>query len=140
LRNVVITVCMVLILGVLSGCAVHMAATASSRKDIGALSVGTHRELLLAEFGNPVVERVDDNGLKYDIFKFTKGFTGGEKFFHAAGHGLMDVATLGLWELVGTPSESMSQDNEITVKVKYDKDDMVTTVIPLKDKWNELKK
>ena len=123
----------------LTGCAVHMAANAPSRKDVGVLKVGSHRDLLLAEFGQPAVSDTD-NGVKYDIFKFVKGFTGGEKFFHAAGHGVMDVATLGLWEVVGTPSEGMSQDNEIMVKVTYDSNNIVQTITPLKDKWNELKK
>ena len=124
----------------LSGCAVHMAANAQNRKDIKVLSVGNHRDLLLAELGNPVVEQRDADGNRYDIFKFIKGFSGGEKFFHAAGHGVMDVAALGLWEVIGTPSESMSQQNEIQVKVTYDKDDIVTKIVPLKDNWGELKK
>lgn len=124
----------------LSGCAVHMAANAQNRKDIKVLSIGNHRDILLAELGAPVVEQRDADGNRYDIFKFTKGFTGGEKFFHAAGHGVMDVATLGLWEVIGTPSESMSQQNEIQVKVTYDKNDIVTQIVPLKDNWGELKK
>ncbi len=122
-----------------SGCAVHMAATAQDRKDIKVLSVGNHRDLLRVELGEPVVTDTDGDGNKYDIFKFSKGFTGGEKFFHAAGHGVMDLATLGLWEIVGTPSESMSQTNEIQVKVIYDAGNIVTKIIPLKDNWGEMK-
>lgn len=35
-------------------------------------------------------------------------------------HGLLDVSTLGLWEIAGTPIESeMNKDRFITVKVTY---------------------
>ena len=123
-----------------SGCAVHMAANAPDRKDLNVLAVGNHRDLIMAELGAPAVEKVGDDGLKYDIYKFNKGFTGSEKFFHAAGHGVMDVATLGLWEVVGTPSEGMSQKNEKMVKVIYNKDETAKQIIVLKEDWPELQR
>lgn len=123
-----------------SGCAVHMAANAPDRKDLNVLAVGNHRDIIMAELGQPAVEKVGDDGLKYDIYKFNKGFTGSEKFLHAAGHGVMDVATLGLWEVVGTPSEGMSQKNEKMVKVIYNKDDTAKQIIVLKEDWPELQR
>ena len=128
-----------LVLAFNSGCAVNKAANAPRQKDMRILKPGTSRDLILAEYGQPTVTQ-EENGVKYDIFKFVKGYSGGEKFFHAAGHGVMDVATLGLWEVVGTPTESMAQDNEITIKVIYNSDNTVKEIVPLKDKWQELKK
>jgi len=125
---------LVIILGIVnSGCAVHMAANAPSRKDVSVLMRGTPRDLVHAELGAPVMSREED-GKRVEIFKFMKGYTGGEKFFHGVGHGIADVFTLGLWEAVGTPSEAMAQDNEIVVKVMYDSKDDVDEVIYLKKK------
>lgn len=102
-----------------SGCAVHKAANAPSRKDTSVLRPGTPRDIVMAELGQPAASSKDDQGI-YDIFKFTKGYTGGEKFLHATGHGVADVFTLGLWEVIGTPTESIAQDNEVMAKVYYD--------------------
>ena len=138
-RNIAVLLALFVLL-INSGCAVHMAANAPNRKDLNVLAVGNHRDLIMAELGAPAVTQTGEDGFKYDIYKFNKGFTGGEKFAHAAGHGLMDVATLGLWEVVGTPSEGMSQKNEKTVKVVYNKDDTAKQIIVLKEDWKELGK
>ena len=39
----------------------------------------------------------------------------------AVGHGVLDVMTLGLWEVVGTPIEALNQGDKIQVTVLYDK-------------------
>ena len=40
----------------------------------------------------------------------------------AVGHGVMDVLSLGLWEVVGTPIEAINQGDTIKVIVLYNKD------------------
>lgn len=45
----------------------------------------------------------------------------------AAGHAALDILTLGLWELVGTPIEGAASD-ELAVTVDYDRNDRVTKV------------
>lgn len=62
----------------------------------------TPSSALLGEFGYPQAQSEHD-GKKWDIWRFKQGYSGGAKVGRAAGHAVMDVFTLGLWEVVGTP-------------------------------------
>ena len=51
----------------------------------------------------------------------------------AAMHGVLDVATLGIWEVAGTPIEgSMGEKKYYSIKVYYDKDENVKKIELLK--------
>ena len=52
-----------------SGCSVFMAANQPDRKDVDLFVVGTPRNLLLAEFGQPIASRKRD-GRSFDLFNF----------------------------------------------------------------------
>ena len=56
----------------LSGCSVFMAAKQPDKKNLDLLKAGTPRNLVLAEFGQPVSTEVKE-GKKCDIFSFTQG-------------------------------------------------------------------
>ncbi len=116
-----------------SGCAVYMAAHQPPKKNMGVLAVGMPRDTAIAEFGAPVHTEVQD-GKKVDIFKFTQGYSGGTKAVRAVGHGVADVLTLGLWEVVGTPAEAVLDGKEIAIKVIYDEKNTIEQVIYLKEK------
>ena len=45
----------------------------------------------------------------------------------AAGHAIMDLLTLGLWEIVGTPIEA-SQGDTFNLMLRYDERDTVIAV------------
>jgi hypothetical protein len=124
-----ITICLTLIL--LSGCSVFMAAKQPDAKNLDLLAVGTPRNLLLAEFGLPVVSE-EKEGKKYDVFKFIQGYSAGAKAGRAVFHGAADIATLGLWEVIGTPTEGVFDGNEMVFQVRYDDNDRADEVIPLK--------
>ena len=109
-----------------------MAAKQPSAKNLTVFNSGTPRALVLAEFGLPTVSEVNKEGNKVDIFKFTQGYSGGAKAARAIGHGVADVLTLGLWEVIGTPVESVADGNEMAYQITYDKDDKVALAIPLK--------
>ena len=49
-------------------------------------------------------------------------------------HSVADVFTLGLWEVVGTPTETIFSGSEMAFQVSYDDDDHVEEVIVLKKK------
>jgi len=123
-------VCMAFIL---NGCAVMMAAKQPAKKDVNLLVKGMPRKMLLVEFGNPISSEVRD-GIRYDIFSFTQGYSTGVKAGRAVFHGAADVFTLGLWEVVGTPAESIFDGQEIAYEVSYDDNDKVDEVILLKKK------
>ena len=114
------------LLFLLGGCSVYMAAHQPSKKDISLFKVGTPRDALIAEFGVPVTSGVKD-GKKYEIYRFTQGYTEGAKTARA----LADVFTLGISEAVTTPVESLADGNLMVYEVTYDSNDCVDQVTNL---------
>jgi hypothetical protein len=72
------------------------------------------------------------DGKKHEIYKFVQGYSGGAKAGRAFFHGAADVVTLGLWEVVGTPTESVFSGDEQAYEVEYDDADRIALVILLK--------
>lgn len=116
-----------------AGCSVFMAAKQPGKKDLSLFKVGTPRQMLLVEFGKPVITEERD-GKKHEIFKFVQGYSTGAKAGRAVFHGAADVFTLGLWEVVGTPTEAVFDGREIAYEVAYDEGDKIEEVILLSDK------
>ena len=116
----------------LAGCSVYMATKQPDAKNVDLFTVGTSRTLMLAEFGMPAATETK-NGRTYEIFKFVNGYTAGAKAGRAVFHGAADVVTLGLWEVVGTPTEGVFfTGDEMVFRVRYDKDDRIDEVVTLK--------
>jgi len=115
---------------VCSGCSVYMAANQPAAKNLALLKAGTPRTNLIAEYGPPISSETK-NGTRHDIFKFTQGYSGEAKVGRALVHGAADVATLGLWEVVGTPVEGHFNGDEVSAEVMYDAQDRVTAVNPI---------
>lgn len=115
----------------LTGCGVYMAAKQPDAKNIDLFAVGTPRALMLAEFGMPTVAETR-NGRRYEIFKFVNGYSAGAKAGRAVFHGAADVLTLGLWEVVATPTEGIFSGDEMAFRVRYDNDDRIDEVVALK--------
>lgn len=109
-----------------AGCAVVLAAKQPDAKDLSVLNTGTPRTHVIAELGAPVWSGEKD-GRKVDLFAFTQGYSKGSKAARAFAHGVADVFTLGLWEIVGTPIESVATGTQMKVEVTYDEKDMVKT-------------
>ena len=113
-----------------TGCAVFMAAKQPPKKDLAVLSVGSPRNLLLAELGQPVTTDTKD-GKRVDVFSFRQGYSKIAKGGRALFHGVADVATFGLWEVVGTPTEMVFDGAKMSFEVTYDADDRVENVVNL---------
>jgi len=116
---------------VLSGCAVVMAAKQPDYKNVDLFKVGTPRGALLGEFGHPTATDTKPDGTKCDTFSFTQGYSGGAKAGRAFAHGIADLLTLGLWEVIGTPTEAIFSGSTVGYQACYDKEDRVQTVILL---------
>lgn len=127
----VLTLALVVAVTVVSGCGVYMAAKQPDKKNVDLFKVGTPRGMLLAEFGLPVVAEERD-GRKYEIYKFVDGYGAGAKAGRAVFHGAADILTLGLWEIVATPTEGAFSGDEMAFRVRYDNDDRVDEVAALK--------
>lgn len=113
------------------GCSVFMATKQPSAKNVDMFKVGTPRDMLVAEFGSPATSEVRD-GKKSEIFKFVQGYSSGAKAGRAFFHGAADVMTLGLWEVVGTPTELVFSGDEMAYEVTYDDKDKIDQVTVLK--------
>lgn len=108
-----------------------MAAKQPDAKNLDLMRVGTPRAMLVSEFGMPATSETR-KGKKYEIFKFVNGYSAGAKAGRAVFHGAADVVTLGLWEVVGTPTEGVFSGDEMAFQVRYDKDERVDEVFALK--------
>jgi len=112
----------------IASCSVVMATKQPSRKDFSVLSKGVDRSRVVAELGAPLTTEVKD-GKRTDVFNVKQGYSTGAKAGRAVFHGVADIFTLGLWEVVGTPVESVASGTDVKVAVCYDSCDKVESII-----------
>ena len=105
----------------LTNCSVVMAARQPKAKNMDVLAIGTPRSLVFAELGQPVTSDTKD-GKKVDVFAFTQGYSKGNRTGRAVFHGVADVFTIGLWEVVGTPTEATFDGTKVSYEVTYAND------------------
>lgn len=119
-----------LILGSLYGCSVGMALSGRPDPNLGAVKEKAKRgEVELNLGGGPVKTMSMPNGKLLCVYKYSTGDapSPGRAIFHL----FMDVFTLGLWEVIGTPVEGFA-GNTHYVSIVYDDDDRVAEVKPAK--------
>jgi hypothetical protein len=85
---------------------------------------------VLAEIGQPQASEMKD-GKRVDVFSFVQGYSKGAKAGRAVFHGAADVFTLGLWEVVGTPTEFIFTGEKLAYEVTYNTSDKVEKVVKL---------
>jgi hypothetical protein len=108
--------------GLLSGCSVGMALSGSQNPDLGAVKTGASRGEIEMHLGSPISSTLLDGGHRADLYQYEIGNE--PSAGRAAGHAVMDVLTLCLWEIVGTPIEAV-QGEQYTATVEYDEHDKV---------------
>lgn len=90
----------------LQGCSVGMALSGKEQKDTSTFYKGADRSLVHAKTGVPDSTFQDNDGQWVDTYIIV---TGNEPSAgRALGHGAMDVLTLGIWEVIGTPIEAVA--------------------------------
>lgn len=102
---------------ILSGCAANMAANGQNGPDLNQVKQQYSRAEVEQFLGLPISETTMANGHKvaiYDVEAKTD-----PSIVRAAGHGALDLISLGLWELVGGPIE-MYNGRRQQVKASYD--------------------
>jgi hypothetical protein len=114
-----------------SGCAALKATQQPGKKDLGVLNQGMPRTHVIAELGAPIWSDERDGDI-VDVFAFKQGYSKGVKAGRALIHGAADVATFGLWEVVGIPAESLADGTDVRVEVHYDKRQIVRTIEVIK--------
>jgi hypothetical protein len=112
-------------LGLLSACSVGMAMSGSRNPDLGAIKVGAARGEVELHLGSPIRSASLDDGGRVDIYAYEVGNE--PSAGRAVGHGVMDVLTLGLWKVFGTPIEGF-QGEKHQATITYDQNDRVVDI------------
>ncbi len=107
----------------LGGCSIAMALHGSPDPDLASLAAHGDREAVEAMLGPAVSETVDDDGVVYVTYEFTRGNE--PSILRAATHAAFDVLTLGLWEIAGVLIENAVDEKDHEVRVVYAPDDTV---------------
>ncbi len=115
------------------GCSVMMAGKKQVRKDTKVIKVGEHRDIIVQTIGAPDSSIKRDGGGYKDIYKIVENAgTAGSKGVAIAGHLTMDILTLGLWEIAGTPLELATQETATTFILKYDANNILESYESIK--------
>ncbi|MCO6442420.1 MAG: membrane lipoprotein lipid attachment site-containing protein [Nitrococcus mobilis] len=109
----------------LSGCSVGMAMSGKSTPDLGVVKQNASRGEVELQLGPPVRVSTMDNGHVLNVYEYQVG--NDPSAGRAAGHAVMDVLTLGIWEVIGTPIEGFQGDKR-RVQIEYDENDRVVNV------------
>ena len=92
----------------LTSCSVYKA---SSNEGVSVSDVKDCRnKLCLLSQGMQCIETRESEGKVTEIYKAVARKSGAN-YLRAAGHGVLDVCTLGLWEVAGTPIEGAADNN-----------------------------
>lgn len=76
------------------------------------------------EFGAPVISETKE-GERKEIYTFYQGYTKWQKVGRTFWHSAADVATIGLWEVIGTPTEVYFSGKKLSYEVTFDAQDRV---------------
>ncbi|HZR24608.1 MAG TPA: hypothetical protein VFA59_13520 [Vicinamibacterales bacterium] len=114
------------------GCSPVLAAKQPGRKDVDLLAEGMPRNLIVAEFGTPVSSELRA-GQRVEVYAFVQGYRKGVRVARTIGHVAGDVATLGLWEVAGTPTEATLNGHRVAYEITFDDRDRVERVVALKE-------
>lgn len=99
--KVILLVCT---LSIFTSCSAVMAASGKRQSNISTLQKGDNKAMVMAKIGHSPL-RVAENGNKaVEIYEIEKGNE--PSIGRAMAHGTLDIFTLGLWELIGTPLEA----------------------------------
>lgn len=109
----------------LSACSVGMALSGSENPDLGAIKVGASRGEVEMHLGSPKSSTTLADGRRTDVYEYEIGNE--PSAARAIGHGAMDVLTLGLWEVIGTPIEGV-QGERYHATITYGPGDKVVDI------------
>jgi hypothetical protein len=93
---------------ILSACSVGMAVSGDHNPDLGSVRSGASRGEIELHLGSPIKVSDVGNGLRAATYEYEVGNE--PSAGRAVGHAVMDVLTLGIWEIVGTPIEAVQGD------------------------------
>jgi hypothetical protein len=102
-----------------------MAMSGKKNPNLGVIKKGCSRGEVELQLGSPVKSVIRPDGTRVDTYEYEIGNE--PSAGRALGHAVLDVLTLGVWEVVGTPVEGF-QGEEHLMTVTYDRDDCVLAI------------
>ncbi|MCX5718040.1 MAG: hypothetical protein NTW44_07045 [Nitrospirae bacterium] len=115
----------IILLFSISGCSVGMAMSGKEDPNFGAFRVGSARGEVELQLGSPINSVTIPEGKRVDVYEYEIGNK--PSAGRAIGHGIMDILTLGLWEVIGTPIEGFIGEKK-KLTITYDKNDKVEAI------------
>jgi hypothetical protein len=110
----------------ISGCSVGMALSGKEDPNLNIVRSGASRGEIELQLGDPVSISTESNGCTRCLYEFSQG--NNPSAGRAIAHGAMDVLTLGIWEVVGTPIEGF-KGTKRRVEIVYGPDNKVKDVL-----------
>jgi hypothetical protein len=115
------------LVALVAGCSVGMAMSGEEQKDTSVVFPGSPRAVIIAKLGPPETSTKDEEGRYTDSYYVIQG--NAPSSGRAVAHAGMDLLTLGIWEVVGTPLEmGAGRENRSRLIIQYDEDDEVAEV------------
>lgn len=121
---------MLLVLCFVSGCSVFMEATRPTPVDLATFHPGDSRSSVTQELGSPVSTSKGAGGTSCDLYLlYTKGYGVAGKVPIAIGELAADVFTVGLAEIVLSPTEAVTRNEKRTVWFCYQNDALLSVTV-----------
>jgi hypothetical protein len=109
-----------------NACSVYMAAVGDEEPNISNVRKGATRGEVELALGQPKSISLDQQGNTIAMYEYTLGNEPSPG--RAIAYTVLDVLTLGIWEIFGTPIEAFNQGKKVEVTVHYDKEQVVTEI------------
>ena len=116
----IFTVLFVCLTSLIPSCSVYMEATRPTPVDLDEYQVGQSRDSVLERLGSPTGSAKEGDGADCDFYQlYTKGYGAGGKIPISIAEGAADFFTLGLAEVVLTPTEGVTKNEKHPVAFCY---------------------
>jgi hypothetical protein len=104
----------------LAACSVYMEATRPSAVDLNDFRQGIYRDAVVKRLGPPDSTAVESDGASCDHYElYTRGYGTKGKIAIASVEGTVDLLTIGLAEVVLTPTEALTKSKKYPVAFCY---------------------
>ncbi len=124
MKKITLILVLVLLPLLLQSCSVGMALSGNKQQDISTFYVGADRLFVHGRTGFPDSSIQDKDGKWIDTYLIISGDE--PSAGRALGHGALDVITLGLWEVIGTPIElAVGSEDHDRFEIFYDENDKI---------------
>src|ERR1700683_4997998 len=111
---------LIAIAGFIAGCSVVMEATRPAPVRLAQFDPGESRDGVVAQLGEPISTTTDADGASCDLYSLPlSGYGNWAKAGIAFGEFLADVGTIGIAEVVSTPTEAATRNKKTPVWFCY---------------------